>query len=77
MSAHKADMLSQQISRLTDKVQKLSNSIEHKRSERSDLTSSSCSSLDSGENEMSRRLRKLAAESGRRASSESHATPVF
>ncbi len=29
MSEHKADMLSQQISRLTYKVQKLSNSIEH------------------------------------------------
>jgi hypothetical protein len=61
MSAHKADMLSQQISRLTDKVQKLSNNIELKKS------GISSSSIDSDETEMSRRLRKLAAESSRRA----------
>lgn len=78
MSAHKTDMLSQQISRLTDKVQKLSNNIEHKScaaSDRSGLASSS--SHDPDESEMSRRLRKLAAESGRRASSESRSTPLF
>ena len=64
MSAHKADMLSQQISRLTDKVQKLSNHIEYKQ------TGISSSAHDSGETEMSRRLRKLAAESSRRAVSD-------
>jgi cysteine sulfinate desulfinase/cysteine desulfurase-like protein len=67
MSAHKADMLSQQISRLTDKVQKLSNNIEYKQS---GVSSSSISASESGETEMSRRLRKLAAESSRRAVSD-------
>lgn len=76
MNAHKTDMLSQQISRLTEKVQKLSNNIEQKQSERAGLSSTS-SPLESDEGEMSRRLRKLAAESGRRAASESRATPLF
>ena len=74
MNAHKTDMLSQQISRLTEKVQKLSNNIEITKSERTGLSSTSS---DSDEGEMSRRLKKLAAESGRRASSESRATPLF
>ena len=76
MNAHKTDMLSQQISRLTEKVQKLSNNIEIQKSERTSLPSTS-NFTDSGEGEMSRRLRKLAEESGRRASSESRATPLF
>ncbi len=76
MNAHKTDMLSQQISRLTDKVQKLTNNIELRQSDRVGL-SSSTPSLDSDEGEMSRRLKKLAAESGRRASSESRTTPLF
>jgi hypothetical protein len=67
MSAHKADMLSQQISRLTDKVQKLSNNIEYKQS---GVPSSTISASESGETEMTRRLRKLAAESSRRAVSD-------
>ena len=75
MNAHKTDMLSQQISRLTDKVQKLTNNIELRQSDRAGLASPP--SIDSDENEMSRRLRKLAAESGRRASSESRTAPLF
>jgi hypothetical protein len=74
MSAHKTDMLSQQITRLTDKVQKLSKNIEYQQCTNS-LSGISASPSDSNENEMSRRLRKLAAESSRRASSDS--TPHF
>jgi hypothetical protein len=74
MSAHKTDILSQQITRLTDKVQKLSNNIEYQQSA-GDRAGLSAASTDPSENEMSRRLRKLAAESSRRASSES--TPHF
>jgi outer membrane murein-binding lipoprotein Lpp len=62
MTAHKADMLSQQISRLTDKVQKLSNHMDQAKP-------TGLSSSDS-DDEMSRRLRKLAAESSRRASAD-------
>jgi hypothetical protein len=76
MTAHKTDMLSQQISRLTDKVQKLSNNIELSQSERGGLSSSS-SDTTAGGDEMSRRLRKLAAESSRRAGSDSQPTPLF
>ena len=74
MSAHKTDMLSQQITRLTDKVQKLSKNIEYQQCTNS-LSGVSASPTDSSENEMSRRLRKLAAESSRRASPDS--TPHF
>lgn len=77
MSAHKTDLLSQQISRLTDKVQKLSKNIESQQfaTDRVGLSDVSAAPSDSQENEMSRRLRKLAAESSRRASSD--ATPHF
>jgi hypothetical protein len=71
MAAHKTDMLSQQITRLTDKVQKLSHNIA---AERNDTASST---MGSEEGEMSRRLRKLAAESGRRPIPESKTTPLF
>lgn len=78
MNAHKTDMLSQQISRLTEKVQKLSNNIElGKQPERTGISSISSPSPVSDEGEMSRRLRKLAEESSRRASSESRVTPLF
>ena len=76
MAAHKTDMLSQQISRLTDKVQKLSNNIEYKQSSASPRHGGLSSTSDSDESEMSRRLKKLAAESGRRAG-ESRPTPLF
>ena len=71
MSAHKTDMLSQQISRLTGQVQKLSKNIEYQHwpTDRANSSEISATSDDPQENEMSRRLRKLAAESSRGASS--------
>jgi len=69
MSAHKTDMLSQQITRLADKVSKLTNHIEYQQcvGDRASLPDVSVGSSGE-ENEMSKRLRKLAAESSRRAS---------
>ena len=71
MEMQKADMLSNQIEKLTNKVQKLSQNIENKaaappaRSAERNYVSSSASRHD---DELDARLRRLAAESSRKAS---------
>jgi hypothetical protein len=76
MNSHKTEMLTQQISRLTNTVQRLSKNIEFNQSDRPGLSSVSTPS-SCHENEMSRRLRKLAAESGRAASHDTTHAPFF
>lgn len=78
MEVHKAEVLGNQIERLTDKVQKLSNKLDYAQVSKesrlqSSFDSADCrpvslsSSSDTPDAELTRRLKKLAAESSRRA----------
>lgn len=66
MEMQKADMLSNQIEKLTNKVQKLSNSIENKAAA-SSTRAAEKSYVGSRDDEVDARLRRLAAESSRKA----------
>ena len=67
MEMQKADMLSNQIEKLSDKVQKLSHNIEMKSTIKATEGGSISSTPSSREDELNARLKRLAAESSRKA----------